>query len=182
MVSEQELKPGFCCSLHTAIFNSSFDSDDERPQHPSKRSGKLSFLPEIPFDVKHHLVLVRNKHDSASQCDDDGVRSLTEWAGVEVKPGDDCVGAKVPRKYTKTCHLAEYIQPKLTSVSLWNQFPEVAMCDSHPVECPYCGQRFSSGQALGGHTSRRHSSKRPCRAPGFKLRPKRQRLLSITEI
>lgn len=160
---EQEIKAGYCCPSHSLLFDSDFDSEDEgMPLKAKKRSGKLTFMPEIPFEVKHYLLVKRDFRDVGTQHEESNGPTLLALANEEVSSIDDpsCTVLQC-RKQAGLLHLPEFTQPKIPATAFWNQFPDVQMNDRCPIECPHCSQRFSSGQALGGHTSRRHSSKRP---------------------
>lgn len=160
---EQEVRAGYCCPSHSSLFDSDFDSEDEgMPLKVKKRLGKLTFLPEIPFEVKHYLLVKRDFRDVGTQPEEANGPRLLDLANEEVSSIDDpsCTVLQC-RKHPVLLHLPEYTQPKIPATAFWNQFPDVPMNDKCPIECPHCNQRFSSGQALGGHTSRRHSSKKP---------------------
>ena len=167
---EVEVKAGYCCPTHSEVLEQDFESEDEEVgTRVRKRSGKVAFLPEVPFEVKHYLLVKRDCKDVGTQPEDGRGPALFALASAEVvtcEPLDSTVLA--PRVHIGPWHLPEYTQPKIPASALWNQFPEVPMNEKCPIECPHCSLRFASGQALGGHTSRRHSSKRP--APLKRLR------------
>lgn len=160
---ETEVKAGFCCPYHARWFAEDFDSEDEEmPKKLLKRPGKPVFLSEVPFEAKHHLIVRRDLRDVGTQPEAADGPPLSDLIKSEVVPTDDTFSAvKQIGPYPGPCHLPEYIQPKIPATALWNQFPDIPIGEKCPIECPHCSQRFSSGQALGGHTSRRHSSKRP---------------------
>ena len=160
---EPEIKAGYCCPAHSQLFDLDFESDDEEVTLKArKKTGKLAFLAEIPFESKHYLLVKRDVRDAGTQHEAGNEPALVELASAGVVASDDSACAVVQcRGQAGPWHLAEYTQSKIPATALWNQFPEVPMSDTCPIECPHCSQRFASGQALGGHTSRRHSSKRP---------------------
>lgn len=167
---EQEEKAGYCCPTHSEFFTQDFESEDEEScVQVRKRSGKLAFLPEVPFEAKHYLLVKRDSRDTGTQPEDSNRPVLAVLASAEVVPCDPLSTSVLRSKpHTGPWHLPEYIQPKIPTSALYNQFPEVPMNEKCPIECPHCSLRFASGQALGGHTSRRHSSKRP--APVKRIR------------
>ena len=158
----QETKAGYCCPAHSLLFDSDFDSEEEEiPLKVKRRSGKLTFLPEIPFEVKHYLLVRRDFRDAGTQHEEANGPTLLELANEEVSSTEDPSGKVLQcRKQAGLLHLPEFTQPKIPATAFWNQFPDIPMNDRCSIECPHCSQRFASGQALGGHTSRRHSSKR----------------------
>lgn len=156
---EQENEKRYCCAYHMEMFAQEFDSEDEeKPKRVCRKYEKTTFLLEIPFDVKHYLVSKRNFRDSGTQHEEPGP-SLAVLANYTVGSDDGSACFSIPAQiYTGPYHLPEYIQPKIGHTAFQGLFPDVPL-GGNTVECPLCSQRFSTGQALGGHVSRRHSAK-----------------------
>lgn len=153
---KQEPKAGFCCVYHRDMFDSEFDSGNE--EEPKKNTGKhekVEFLPRIPLDIQYYLLQKRATQDDGTQHEERSGPALSVLADCRVisSEGTDCPAIPA-REYTGPCHLPEYTQPKLYAV-----LSDLPVDKESCVECLQCSQRFRTGQALGGHTSRRHRSK-----------------------
>lgn len=155
---EQDKQKRYCCGYHTERFEQDFESgDEEMPKQMDGKYGKMTFLQEIPIDVMHYLAVKRNLRDSGTQPEEDGP-SLAVLANYTALTNDGSVCLPIPAQaYAGPYHLPEYVQPKLAAFR--GLFSDVPVGPNCPVECPICRQRFTTGQALGGHTSRKHSTK-----------------------
>lgn len=159
---EQEQKERFCCVYHRDMFESEFDSEkeEEEPKQKTGKHEKVVFLPRIPLDIQYYLIQKRKSRDDGTQHEErDGpALSVLADSGVISIDGTHCPAIPA-QTYAGPYHLPEYIQPKLRVAALRDSLPGVPLGKEPCIVCQKCNQRFHTGQALGGHTSRKHRSR-----------------------
>jgi len=139
----------FCCSYHES-------SDIQSEEEDFQPAAWLPAPEQLSFGQIDHYTIAKStpipKQEKASQCDlEPGGLSLAEashWKVVSLTP---CI-ARHPNPFTESGHI-----PLLTCV-----LPEacaatwIRLKHKEAFVCKYCSTAFKSGQAMGGHMSRRH--------------------------
>lgn len=148
--SREHEKYRFCCSYH----ESSDISSEEEEFQPA------AWLPvpeKLSFGQIDHFTITKltpfPKQEKASQCDLEPVsHSLAEssrWQVVSLSP---CLSRRPCGPFEEAGHI-----PLLTCVlpatcsATW-----IHLKHKESFVCKYCSSVFKSGQAMGGHMSRRH--------------------------
>ena len=158
---EQEQKAKFCCVYHRDTFEREFDSgNEEDPKRKTGKHEKVVFMRHIPLDIQYYLIQKRKSRDDGTQHEERDGPALSVLADCRVISSEDTQCPEIPAQtYSGPYHLPEYTQPKLRVAALRDSLPGVPLGEEPCIECQECNQRFRSGQALGGHTSRKHRSR-----------------------
>ena len=145
-LNDREL-PSFCCSFHEGFHNEDFSSDNETTQFEvnDEEADDLVFLMTLPQESSVLHSRMSLKHETGAQCDFDPPVSLLELAAQPVVNLDPNGKVLYPRTTNFTVsHMAML------------RVDRVETSAPVPFQCKTCFKIFNSGQALGGHMSRRH--------------------------
>lgn len=141
--------PYFCCEIHEEEFEGEFQSEEENVLFCEDYED-LTFLNEKSAeDLKDSQL----KDEVGVQCNEGMPVSLKYLSSMPI----ECSGAKiiVPKDRFGTLHDPLVILPRKAS-KIVNEESE----DEGNYQCRHCFKLFITGQALGGHMSRKHPALR----------------------
>lgn len=149
-----QILPHFCCGEHDNYLSEEFwsDEDDAYIAVEKAPSPHLVFLKQIPGDLIKFLETCIGNRERGTQFEDTS-SNLQTLANTKI----DARGAKeiIPKiKHFETLHIPLLTLPKISATI--EQTILKAFTGTQAFKCKLCCKSFSSGQALGGHTSRRH--------------------------
>jgi hypothetical protein len=136
--------PYFCCNIHEEDFQGEFQSEEEA-MAMNEEFEEILFLNQFNEDQVHHMKL---KDEISVQCNDGTPVSLKYLSSLPIK----CDGARVlkpSRSALVTLHEPLVILPRTPCLVEEEE-------DDGTFQCRHCFKIFLTGQALGGHMSRKH--------------------------
>lgn len=135
----------FCCMAHETFFSEDFISDDEdfSLAFSLNFTNNISFMPPFSDEVSKELSNINLKEEAAVQCDTKSPQSLSHLSSLPVFSLDSF--DKVLKPSTRIFEISHTPKVFLPDAPL----PEAFVCK-------HCKQSFKSGQALGGHISKKH--------------------------
>lgn len=144
----------FCCAYHEAYYSTDFDSDiEELPYAPKKLiTNKVAFMEKYPANALALAKHMNLTQEIGTQCTFDATATLLQLASTPVYSTDSQSRCLTPRyRDLNPTHIPVLTIPAVESSHLGG-FPDLPSV----FQCRFCGIVFGSGQALGGHTSRKH--------------------------
>lgn len=166
-IDSEDKKPGFCCPVHKEMFEDELDNDEEvEVARPAKRGAGVALIDDFSCPTTHRLIAAQEKRETGSQCvlDDPQPNRMAELATRSISPLDgQTVTILQTQRPALTLPKPQYSPIKPRAVPAKPQYAEAPQV-THYAECHICNARFTSGQALGGHTSRKHAKLRDSRS------------------
>lgn len=149
-----QIFPYFCCGEHDNYLSEEFWSDEEDTYIAIDKApnSHIVFLKQIPDDLVKFLKTCIGNRERGTQCEDTS-SNLQILASIRI----DLRDAKeiTPKiKPFETQHIPFLTLPELSATieqTILNVF-----AGTQSFKCKFCFKGFNSGQALGGHTSRKH--------------------------
>lgn len=139
--------PYFCCESHEEEFQTEFQSDEEFIGFCDSFEG-IVFLNE-PQDVEW----MKFKDEVGVQCSEGTPISLQDLSVTGIKNED--LKVLIPKKVGfYMSHDPLIILPRTSTSPCLNDSD-----DDGSFQCKFCFKIFLTGQALGGHMSRKHPTK-----------------------
>lgn len=149
-----QVLPHFCCGEHDDLLGEEFwsDEDDTYIAVDKGPSTSMVFLKQIPVEIVRLLEAAVGNRERGTQCEDTSSNLQTLANTKIVSNGLKEITPRI--KSYETSHIPLLTLPKLSATieqTILNAFE-----GNHAFKCKLCCKSFSSGQALGGHTSRKH--------------------------
>lgn len=133
----------FCCMGHEAYFTEDFfsDEDDGSFNYPASSDCNVKFMPEPYEDLQIDILKAKYHEEVGVQCENKTPLFLSQLSSMPAYSRNSKDKVLIPNlvKFSIT-HTAKVFLP----VTL-EQF-----------QCKQCAATFKTGQALGGHMSKKH--------------------------
>ena len=135
--------PYFCCSIHESEFASDFQSEEENILLNDEFGGILF----LKSDGDSEIQIMSSKDEIGVQCNHGAPVSLKQLSSLPVYCADSrVIGVK--------CQTRPMMHEPLIILPRPWAYDEDE--DDGTFTCKHCFKVFISGQALGGHMSRKH--------------------------
>ena len=152
--NQPQVLPHFCCGEHDDLLGEEFwsDEDDTYIAVDKGPSTSIVFLRQIPAEIAKLLEAAVSHRERGTQCEDTSSNLQTLANTKIISSGLKEITARI--KSFETSHIPLLTLPKLSATI--EQTILTALEGNQAFKCKLCCKSFSSGQALGGHTSRKH--------------------------
>ena len=138
--------PSFCCGMHEEEFSGDFQSEEEAMMLNEDLGGILFLRSEEEAEIKE----MEFRDEVGVQCMHGPPVSLKQLCSLPIEcKGARIIGAKCKKK---TLHEPLIVLPRPLS-------PNTEDEDDGAFQCKNCFKVFLTGQALGGHMSRKHPTR-----------------------